>query len=164
MQVRCRECDQLKPESEVQLGVCDGCFKYGSAKTSPSSGAPRPVAPAAASHIIITTSIDVPRRAIESVVSIVSAEVAIGVNVLRDIANSWRDVFGGRSTSSQNALREARAACLEALKREANTVGADAVIAVSLNYNELSAGGSGGGILFVAANGTAVKLAEPART
>jgi uncharacterized protein YbjQ (UPF0145 family) len=39
-------------------------------------------------------------------------------------------------------------------------VGADAVIAVDLDYNELSTIGSGGGgILLVVANGTAVKLA-----
>lgn len=159
MQMLCNECKQQKPESEVKLGICDDCFNFGSAKPSPIGTRSMPVTNPAP-NIIITTSIDVPRREIDHVISIVSAEVAVGVNVLRDIANSWRDVFGGRSASSQNVLREARTACLDELKREAHALGADAIIAVSLNYNEISASGSGGGILFVAANGTAVRLAD----
>lgn len=81
------------------------------------------------------------------------------MNIFRDIANSFRDFVGGRANSSQKSLREARLACLDGLRREAEAVGADAVIAVDLDYNELSTSGSGGGILFVAASGTAVKLA-----
>ncbi|MBX4941177.1 YbjQ family protein [Rhizobium binae] len=109
--------------------------------------------------IILTTSIDVPNRKIDSVISIIAAEAALGMSIFRDIANNWRDFVGGRSTASQKSLREARLACLEELRREAVAVGADAVIAVDLDYNELSTSGSGGGILFVAASGTAVKLA-----
>jgi uncharacterized protein YbjQ (UPF0145 family) len=108
--------------------------------------------------MILTTSIDVPNRKIESVISIVAAESALGMGVFRDIANNWRDFVGGRAGSSQKSLREARLTCLNDLKREAIAVGADAVIAVDLDYNELSTSGSGGGILFVAASGTAVKL------
>ncbi|QKK18652.1 YbjQ family protein [Rhizobium indicum] len=108
--------------------------------------------------IVLTTSIDVPNRKVESVISIIAAEAALGMNIFRDIANNWRDFVGGRSNSSQKSLREARLACLEELRREAAAVGADAVIAVDLDYNELSTSGSGG-ILFVAASGTAVKLA-----
>jgi uncharacterized protein YbjQ (UPF0145 family) len=108
--------------------------------------------------IVLTTSIDVPKREIESVISIVAAEAALGLNVFRDIANNIRDFVGGRSETSQKALREARLACLDQLRREAAAIGADAVIAVDLDYNELSTSGSGGGILFVAASGTAVKL------
>lgn len=79
------------------------------------------------------------------------------MNIFRDIANNWRDFVGGRGNSAQKSLKEARTACLEELKREAAAIGADAVIAVDLDYNELSTSGSGG-ILFVAATGTAVKL------
>ncbi|KKX34505.1 hypothetical protein YH62_02030 [Rhizobium sp. LC145] len=112
--------------------------------------------------MILTTSIDVPKRKVDSVVSIVATEAALGMNILRDIANSFRDTFGGRSESSQKVLAEARRACLDDLKREAAKVGADAVIAVDIHYNEISTGGSGGGILFVAASGTAVRLEPPA--
>jgi uncharacterized protein YbjQ (UPF0145 family) len=108
--------------------------------------------------IILTTSIDIPNRKIERVISIVVAEAALGMNIFRDIANEWRNIVGGRSSSSQKSLKEARLACLDELRREAFSLDADAVIAVDLDYNELSTGGAGG-ILFVAATGTAVKLA-----
>ncbi|MGV1761860.1 heavy metal-binding domain-containing protein [Rhizobium sp. A22-96] len=53
-----------------------------------------------------------------------------------------------------------RQACLDQLKRQAFEIGADAVIAIDLDYNEATTGsGSGSGILFVAATGTAVRLA-----
>jgi uncharacterized protein YbjQ (UPF0145 family) len=108
--------------------------------------------------IILTTSIDIPNRTIEKVISIVAAESALGMSILRDIVNERRNKVGGRAILSQKPLREARAACLDELRSEAFTLGADAVIAVDLNYTELSADGPGG-ILLVAATGTAVKLA-----
>ncbi|WP_288079959.1 heavy metal-binding domain-containing protein [Shinella sp.] len=112
-----------------------------------------------ASGITLTTSIDVPGRRTDAVLGIVAAEVALGMNIFRDISNNWRDFVGGRAHSSEVTLKDARTACLDKLQREANALGADAVIAVRLNYNELSTGSSGG-ILFVAASGTAVKLAQ----
>ncbi|RVP96964.1 YbjQ family protein [Sinorhizobium meliloti] len=108
--------------------------------------------------IILTTGFDIPNRKTEKVIGIVASEAALGMNIFRDIANNWRDILGGRSTSAQNTLQEARTACLDGLRREAARSGADAVIAVDLDYNELSTAGSGG-IVFVAATGTAVKLA-----
>ncbi|SCB57281.1 Uncharacterized conserved protein YbjQ, UPF0145 family [Rhizobium aethiopicum] len=157
----CKECGQQKPENEVQLGICDTCFNYG----APSDGSQR-WSPGGSSrgqtqnsNVILTTSIDVPNRQVDRVISIIASEAALGMNIFRDIANNFRDLVGGRSESSQKALKEARLACLEGLRREAAALGADAVIAVDLDYNQLSTSGSGGGILFVAASGTAVKLA-----
>ncbi|MDK4739848.1 YbjQ family protein [Rhizobium sp. CB3171] len=107
--------------------------------------------------IILTTSVDVPNRDIENILGIVASEAAIGQNFLKDIGNSIRDIVGGRSGNVQNTLKQARNSCLAELRQEALELGADAVIAVDLDYNEASTG-SGGGILFVTASGTAVKL------
>lgn len=154
----CNECRQEKPDEQVQLGICDDCFNYGNASSKTQATDPKHyVLKNGHGHIILTTSIDVPNREIERVISIVAAEAAIGMNVFRDIANNWRDFVGGRAASSQNALRETRESCLLDLRREAHAIGADAVIAVDLDYNQLNTSGSGG-ILFVAATGTAVKL------
>ncbi|TKT67062.1 YbjQ family protein [Rhizobium sp. LC145] len=154
---KCNQCGLDKPKDEVYLGVCDDCY-HGRAAPAPTAAKVTD----SHDHIILTTSIDVPKRKVDSVVSIVATEAALGMNILRDIANSFRDTFGGRSESSQKVLAEARRACLDDLKREAAKVGADAVIAVDIHYNEISTGGSGGGILFVAASGTAVRLEPPA--
>ena len=66
------------------------------------------------------------------------------------------DVFGGRSEAVQGTLRRARQTCLTELKKEAAAIGADAVIAVDLDYSEFSGGGKS--MLFLVASGTAVKL------
>ncbi len=85
-----------------------------------------------------------------------SAEFAVGMGLLTDIFNAWRDVFGGRSKSYQNALKDARIAVLDELKREAHELGAHAVIAVDLDYSEISGGGKS--MMFLVATGTAVRL------
>ncbi len=111
--------------------------------------------------MILTTTIDVPGREMERAISIVASESAMGLNVFKDIANNWRDFLGGKSKTSQTALRDVREDCLEKLKMEAARVGADAVIGVDFDYNQLSTSGPGG-ILYVVATGTAVKL-KPAQ-
>ncbi|MCT7662264.1 YbjQ family protein [Shinella kummerowiae] len=162
----CKDCHQDKPDSEVQLGICDHCFKFGPPKaqtlqsTAGMSSGPQGKTPIWVERdvgVVLTTSIDVPQRKIERIISIVAAETALGMNIFRDIANNWRDFVGGRANTSEHALKDARTACLQRLKDEAAAIGADAVIAVNLNYSELSTAGNG--ILFVAASGTAVKLA-----
>ncbi|WP_376775947.1 heavy metal-binding domain-containing protein [Rhizobium populisoli] len=57
----------------------------------------------------------------------------------------------------QLALKDARTACLIELRLAAAKLDADAIIGIKFDFNELSTG-SGGGILFVAATGTAVRL------
>lgn len=107
--------------------------------------------------VILTTTIDVPGRVVERAITIVAAESALGLNVFKDIANNWRDVFGGKSETSQTALKDLRTDCLLKLKVEAAKAGADAVIGIDFNYNQLATGGPGG-ILYVVATGTAVEM------
>lgn len=114
----------------------------------------------AAAKVVLTTGFEVPGRVTHEIVSIVGAEAAVGMNVFRDIANSWRDTVGGRSGTVQKLLKEARETCLREMKREALLVGADAVVSIDIDYSEVSTSGSGGGIMFVAATGTAVKLSS----
>lgn len=113
-----------------------------------------------AKAIHITTADNVPCFQATEIVSVIGAEAALGMNILRDLANAWIDTAGGRSSSVQKILKDAREACTRELKREAFLLGAGAVVAVKFSYNEVSAGGSGGSILFVTADGTAVKLSR----
>ena len=78
------------------------------------------------------------------------------MNIFRDFFASVSDIFGGRSGATQKVLRDARRTVLAELKREALTVGADAVIGVDLDYSEFS--GKMKSMLFLVASGTAVKL------
>jgi uncharacterized protein YbjQ (UPF0145 family) len=87
---------------------------------------------------------------------IITAECAFGMNIFRDFFAGVRDFFGGRSSATQAVLRDSRRKVLEELRKEASHVGANAVIGVSLAYNEFS--GQNKSMLFVVATGTAVTL------
>lgn len=156
----CDLCGLEKPDDEVKMGICDHCFKFGPPKKEAVEGLSNHELELRLQmgRMILTTSTDVPGRQIEKVLTIVAAEAALGMNIIWDIANSWHDILGGRATTSQNILKKAREECLDEIKREAAMTGADAIIAIDLDYNEISTRGNGGGILFVAATGTAVKL------
>ena len=107
--------------------------------------------------MILTTSYQLASREIEDELGIVSAEVVFGMNVFRDFLAGIRDFIGGRSEATQEVLRDARHHALAELEAEAQKLGADAVIAVDLDYHQFATGGSGG-MIMLAANGTAVRL------
>lgn len=109
-----------------------------------------------ARSMIITTAPSIEGYRVTETIEIVSAECAYGINVFKDFFTSVSDVFGGRSNSIQNVLRDARRKCLAELKVEALDVGANAVISVDLDYSEFSGGGKS--MLFLVATGTAVKV------
>jgi uncharacterized protein YbjQ (UPF0145 family) len=88
---------------------------------------------------------------------IVTAECVFGMHLFKDLFAVGRDIFGGRSEAMQNTLKDARNTALEELRIEAAKLGADAVIAVDLDYSEISGGGKS--MLFLVASGTAVRLA-----
>ncbi len=78
------------------------------------------------------------------------------MNIFKDFFAGVRDIFGGRSAATQGVLRDARKVVLTELRREAYSVGANAVVGVDLDYSEFSGGGKS--MLFLVASGTAVQL------
>lgn len=87
---------------------------------------------------------------------IVATEVVLGMNIFKDVLANVRDIFGGRSGAVQNTLEEARTAALEDLRLKAAELGANAVIAVDIDYHSISTGSSVN-MMMVAVSGTAVK-------
>jgi uncharacterized protein YbjQ (UPF0145 family) len=108
--------------------------------------------------LIVSTTSEIPNRDIDCIIDIVGAEAAVGLNIFKDIAANFRDFFGGRSRTVQLAVKDARTACLLELRLAAVKLGADAIVGIKFDFSELSTTGTGGGILFVAATGTAVRL------
>lgn len=107
-------------------------------------------------QVIVTTAPRVEGRKTETTLEIISSECVFGMDCLKDLFSTITDFAGGRSDSFQDALREAKDTCIKELKREAGRMEADAVIAVNLNYSEISGGGKS--MLFCVATGTAVRL------
>ena len=103
--------------------------------------------------MIITTTQTVPDREVDQILGVVAGEAVFGANVFRDMFASVRDVVGGRSGSYQKVFKAGREAAMEDLAAEAASLGADAVLAVDVDYETV-----GKSMLMVSVNGTAVKL------
>lgn len=109
-------------------------------------------------RIVVTTAPSIDGYVAVKQLGVVTSECVFGLNFFKDFFAAVSDIFGGRSKTTQQALREAREKCIEELKAEAHERGANAVIAVSLDYSEFS--GQGKSMLFLVASGTAV-VVEP---
>ena len=106
---------------------------------------------------ILLTTETAPNLPITKRIEIVTAEVAFGMNVFKDLFAGIRDIVGGRSEAVQATMRDSRRTALYELKKEAHAVGANAVVAVDLDYVELSGAGN---MVMLVASGTAVVIEE----
>lgn len=107
---------------------------------------------------IMLTTEAAPNLNITKRIEVVTAEVAFGMNIFKDLFAGVRNIVGGRSEAVQSTMRDARQTALYELKKEAHAVGANAVVGVDLDYVELA--GSGSSMLMLVASGTAVVIEE----
>ena len=105
--------------------------------------------------MLLTTTNTVEGKRVVHYYGVVSGETIIGANIFRDFFASIRDIVGGRSSSYEQVLREAKATALKELQDEAAALGANAVIGIDLDYETV---GGSGSMLMVTASGTAVYL------
>ena len=105
--------------------------------------------------VIVSTTPTLEGRPIQEYMGIVTGEVIVGANLFRDLFASVRDIVGGRSGSYERILAEAREQAIAELQSEAAARGANAVVAVDLDYEVVGAQGS---MLMVSASGTAVRV------
>ena len=148
----CKHCGNETSYFELVKGSCAKCLY-----DSPREAESKSTAYDAKSAQIILTTESAHDLHIAERLEIISAECVLGMNIFNDIGAAVRDLVGGRNQTFQTKLREARKTVLDELKREAHQLGADAVVAVDLDYSEISGGGKS--MLFVVATGTAVRLA-----
>ena len=105
--------------------------------------------------MILTTTPEVSGRPISQYLGIVTGEAILGANLFKDLFAGIRDIVGGRSGAYEQELRKAREIAFQELAAQAQQMGADAVVAVDLDYETV---GQGGSMLMVTASGTAVRL------
>lgn len=86
---------------------------------------------------------------------IVSGEAIVGANVARDFMASITDFFGGRSSSYEHVLREAKENALREMADEAIRMGANAVVGIDTDYETV---GGSDSMLMVTCSGTAVVI------
>ena len=105
--------------------------------------------------MLLTTTPSIEGHPIREYRGIISAETIIGANFVKDFFARITDVFGGRSGSYERVLREGKETALAELTKEAQRIGANAVVGVKLDYEAVGASGS---MLMVVASGTAVVI------
>ncbi len=106
--------------------------------------------------MIVTTTPTVPDRDIREIRGVITGEAILGVNVFRDLFAGLRDIIGGRSGGYQKALREARGHAMADLAKEAEALGADAIVGIDIDYETIDT--QKGAMLMVSVSGTAVSL------
>ena len=106
-------------------------------------------------HVVTTQTVP-GHRNVKSF-GIVSGEAILGANIFRDLFAGIRDIVGGRSAAYEKELRRAKALAIEEMSQQAREMGANAIVAVDLDYETIQVGG-GGGMLMVSASGTAVQV------
>lgn len=101
----------------------------------------------------VTTTPNIEGKQVARYLGVVTGETIFGMNLVRDFFASIRDIVGGRSKSYEEVLSRAKDEALGEMLERAKTLGANAVLGVSLDYEAI---GQSGSMLMVACSGTAV--------
>lgn len=103
--------------------------------------------------MLLTTTSTIQNREVEMYYGLVSGETIIGANIIKDFLAGITDIVGGRASSYERVLKEAKEEALREMSAQALAMGANAVIGVDLDYETI-----GNSMLMVTAAGTAVKI------
>jgi len=105
--------------------------------------------------MILTTTPTLEGQPIKQYLGIVTGETIIGANAIKDFMAGLTDFFGGRSTTYEKVLIEAKDSARAELQQRAAQKGANAIVGIDLDYETV---GANGGMLMVTVSGTAVVI------
>ncbi len=105
--------------------------------------------------MILSTTPTIEGYTIRCYKGVVTGETIIGANVFKDFFAGIRDIVGGRASSYEKVLRDARDSSMQEMMRQAQAMGANAVVGIDVDYETIGANGS---MLMVAVSGTAVVI------
>lgn len=106
----------------------------------------------AISKEMITTAFELPGYTIVSSQGVVRGISVRSLNVFSNIAASWRTIFGGDNARFAQLCEETRQNAFSAMIKQAQDVGANAIVGVRYDANEI------GGVAEVLAYGTAISV------
>lgn len=106
--------------------------------------------------MIMSTTPQLEQKEIKKYLGIVTGEAILGANIFKDFFAGIRDIVGGRSGAYERELQSARQIAFQEMEHKANSVGANAIVGIDIDYETIGANGS---MLMVSVSGTAV-LAE----
>lgn len=106
--------------------------------------------------ILITTTNSILGASVERYIELISVNVVIGTNFFSDLGASFTDLFGGLSGSYQKKLEGIYKSGIDKLKMKAMNIGANAIVGVRIDFDEIS--GKGKSMFMLSVTGTAVRL------
>ena len=106
-------------------------------------------------YMLVSTTPNIEGNKIVRYLGLVSGEAILGANIFKDFFAGIRDIVGGRSAAYEAELRKAKGIAVQEMIEEATALGANAVVAVDLDYETIAIE-RGGNMLMVSASGTAV--------
>lgn len=106
--------------------------------------------------ILVVTSSSIEGIKIKRYLKPVSAHIVAGTNIFSDFLGGLADVFGGRSETYQKQLTSLYNEAIERVKYAAYEIGANCVVGLSIDMDEIS--GKGKSMFMLTAVGTAVIL------
>ena len=107
--------------------------------------------------MIKSTTPNIEGKRITQYYGVVTGEAILGANIFKDFFAGIRDIVGGRSGAYEKELRKAREIAIAEMEEQARDMGANAVVGIDLDYENVTLGSSGG-MLMVTASGTAVRV------
>ena len=137
---------------------CKKCYGTEEAKQYIQKRASEAIKPNPWDSMLLTTSNSLPNIPDYEVLGIVASECVAGVDIFNDLFAAVRDIVGGRSQAMENEVSSIREQCLDQIKSDAYDLNASAVIALRIEFNQLSGGNKS--MIFATATGTAVKVAK----
>ncbi len=103
--------------------------------------------------MILTTTQQIEGCTIREYKGVVTGETIIGANIVKDFFAGIRDIVGGRSSSYEKVLREAKDTSMKEMTERAQAMGANAIVGIDIDYETI-----GETMLMVATSGTAVVI------
>lgn len=111
--------------------------------------------PSRIKRMILSTTPTLEGHPIREYKGVVTGETIIGANFVKDFFAGIRDFVGGRSNSYEKVLREAKDTAMREMSERAQSLGANAVVGIDIDYETV---GQSGTMLMVTVSGTAVIL------
>jgi uncharacterized protein YbjQ (UPF0145 family) len=102
--------------------------------------------------MIMTTTSTLDGMKVTQYLGVVSGETIMGANIIRDFMAGITDIIGGRASAYEQSLVEAKEIAMKEMVDQAQSMGANAVIGIDLDYETVGQGS----MLMVSVSGTAV--------
>ena len=102
--------------------------------------------------MILTTTDTIEGKTIIAYHGIIATQVVVGTNFINDMLSSVTDFLGGRSSSHEQELNQARQQAQNNLSVQAANLGASAIVGVRVDYESINQ------MLMVSITGTAVTV------